>query len=373
MAIPLIMLGPGGDYTTRYFAKGKGLRKQLGDADPVENSASTDADRDAQGHSGYSKKSNPAKQGKKQIKRRRRRIPTPGPVADVAAARKTIVPASDRFEHVSPIISGNYQRPAGRSAKRASASHVELVQTEITEPVTSANTNTGKGACSSDVDLTKYDVVTDEQINKLRRVLEAIPMFTRKQAIQAGVNPSVRQPRNTATPSQTLPLTDEAEDLYNKHTPEPRLKLKDQQLQELELSSDANPIPLLPSTESKNKWQPQLQQTSQQASPEQIQYTESANETATGETADHVPNHATGASVQTMEFEHGHQPHAETNENPQPRARLTPGTRLFADNAGTRRRATSQQGHRLRARRGAHQKRRVDPGCQQGTLFASAS
>jgi hypothetical protein len=79
-----------------------------------------------------------------------------------------------------------------------------------------------------------------------------------------------------------------------------------------------------------------------------------------------------GALTAPLEKHHEldpHQSHAQADEHPHPHPRPAAGTRLFPDDAGTRRRTGRQQGHHLRARRGADQKRRLAAAGQQGTLF----
>jgi hypothetical protein len=61
--------------------------------------------------------------------------------------------------------------------------------------------------------------------------------------------------------------------------------------------------------------------------------------------------------------------HAQATSHPAVDPRLPRSPWLFADYAGTRRRDRRQQGHGVRARRGAHQEGRAHPRPQQGALF----
>ena len=63
------------------------------------------------------------------------------------------------------------------------------------------------------------------------------------------------------------------------------------------------------------------------------------------------------------------EPDSQATQNPPAHPRLADPAWLFPDHAGTRRRDRRQQGHGLRARRGAHQEGRAHPRGQQGTLF----
>jgi hypothetical protein len=64
-----------------------------------------------------------------------------------------------------------------------------------------------------------------------------------------------------------------------------------------------------------------------------------------------------------------HESHTETTQDSATDSRIAHRAGLFADDAGTRRRTRHQQGHRVRARRGAHQERRAQARSQQGSLF----
>src|SRR5690606_32207460 len=64
-----------------------------------------------------------------------------------------------------------------------------------------------------------------------------------------------------------------------------------------------------------------------------------------------------------------YEPHSEAAEDPETDPRLARAERLFADDAGARRRARREQGHGLRARRGAHPQGRAGARAEQGTLF----
>ena len=63
------------------------------------------------------------------------------------------------------------------------------------------------------------------------------------------------------------------------------------------------------------------------------------------------------------------EPHTQAAEGAADRARFASETGLLANHAGDRRRAPRQQGHGVRARRGADREGCAAPRCEQGTLF----
>jgi hypothetical protein len=64
-----------------------------------------------------------------------------------------------------------------------------------------------------------------------------------------------------------------------------------------------------------------------------------------------------------------YEPHAQATEDSEIDPRLARPERLFADDAGARRRTRRQQGHGLRACRSAYSQGRAAPRAEQGTLF----
>jgi len=84
-----------------------------------------------------------------------------------------------------------------------------------------------------------------------------------------------------------------------------------------------------------------------------------------------VPSRYAGSNRFTMGATLGasHEPYATSVEDPAVDSRIAHRSWLFADDAGTRRRTRHQQGHRIRARRGADQEGRAQARSQQGSLF----
>ncbi|MEM1109393.1 MAG: hypothetical protein AAGH99_11975 [Planctomycetota bacterium] len=68
-----------------------------------------------------------------------------------------------------------------------------------------------------------------------------------------------------------------------------------------------------------------------------------------------------------------HEPHPQTAQDPQPHPRNPLDPRLFADDAGARRRTGRLQSHRLRTRRSPDQKRSPQTAGQQSPLFGSVA
>lgn len=370
MATPLIMLGPGGDYVSRYFVKGTGLAKQVG------RSFSTQADTESS--SGFSDWQE--RHGAKS-----------GTTGDEEFSDFIVKPRrADGFEHVEPVETpATYRRAVGAGrpavamakiaavAKRVVAQHQgraaartgdaaavpgepSIAVLAVAEQFLAAQQRVIQSVASSGADARSADARGVDARDVDARGVDACGAGA---GLDSAVEPS-RLSMKCDIPHYAMPESagaDSFEDAGTRYVP-PRLT-----------ACGAGVIELSPAAAMCVAAAHRQAQSPAIAAALRGTPTLGIAESAIREhdlNPGCEPEPLCVATTLEPSDEHP-EPHPETTENPDPHSRRTHRQWLFANDAGTGGQTQRLQGHRVRARGGAHQKGRAGARSAQGSLFNS--
>lgn len=325
MSIPLIMTGPGGDYTTRYDIKGQALVRQIG----ATLKSQPDAD-SGSGSAGYFKQP----RGKRKTAGQRLSGGPTGGLPLASADRQADRLAADVFVHhqetdldmLARTGSGLYQAPGhagqpGRTANEASATVPQM------------------GA----------QVAPGAQVAQVAQVAKLTPAMY--QAIKTWLD---LQGRALGVLSQEAVTLNQANQM---------IAGRRRSLDKMDKADQLDPRV---SADQRNESEVEgLARGHQTRADRQDTY---AAQTEAGHRLMAL-EHAAFTEVD----DHGDESDSQATEDPHTDSRLAFDTRLFADHAGTRPGVGRQQGYGLRARRSADQKGGLATAAKQGSLFGGES
>jgi hypothetical protein len=332
MTMPLVMLGPGGDFVTRYETQGRDLYR-------IDSTMQQQPDTETAGSfAGYSRM--PKRQGKGTSG-------NPGAESVSVGPDGPIHRGSDVFEHVvASLDAGTYgPQPATATNPGAHAAGIALGKSARAASA-SASTSAPAPADRSEALLEAAATllrVQQESLRHLQDLSRAAGTSARTPGTPGNPGtpgiPAAGSPGNSARAAGVASLTPAAGSPAPAHT-----------------GAAAAPVPRKSPFVAVSAWpatRAAVAATAKSLTPVTLAAARAASVAAPA-----IP-------------EIDHEPHAQAVAHSHPHSRPALGSRLLADHAGTGRRIGRQQGYGLRARRSLDQKGRVVAPAQQGSLFGS--